>query len=317
MTKTICILAYEGIELLDLSGPQSAFYEANQAQPGSYELKVAGFSTSPVTCEAGLQLIPELTIEQVADCHSLIIPGGAGGRSDNITSHELNKLRALMARSERVVSICTGAYLMARAGLPSGAQVATHWAFADRLQAAFPALAVESAKLFVHDGKYWSSAGVTSGIDLTLSLIEEDYGKSVAHYVAKHLVVYMKRSGNQKQYSDLLDIQSPRQDRLGMAIDWIRENISSEITVSLLAEKLCLSERQCHRFFVEETGLNPATYVEKFRMQVASDLLVSSGRELKAIARLVGFASYDGFRRAFIRNFSISPSAYRHAFHFS
>ena len=317
MTKTICILAYEGVELLDLSGPQSAFFEANQAQRGSYELKVAGFSTSPVTCEAGLQIIPELTIDQVTDCHSLIIPGGAGGRSENITSQDLDNLRKLMARTERVVSICTGAYLMARAGLPTGARVATHWAFADRLQAAFPALAVESEKLFVRDGKYWSSAGVTSGIDLTLSLIEDDYGKAVAHYVAKHLVVYMKRSGNQKQYSDLLDIQSPRQDRMGEVIDWIREHISNEISVSLLAEKLCLSERQCHRFFIDETGLNPASYVEKFRMQIASDLLVSSEREIKTIALLVGFNSYDGFRRAFIRNFSISPSAYRHAFRFS
>ena len=316
MTKTICILAYEGVELLDLSGPQSAFFEANQCQPDSYEMKVVGFSTKPVTCEAGLQIIPELSIEDIGNCHSLIIPGGAGSRSDSITESDLEKLRKLMAHSERVVSICTGAYLLARTGLPSGTKVATHWAFAEKLKSAFPALTVESAKLYIRDGKYWSSAGVTSGIDLTLSLIEADCGKAVAHYVAKHLVVYMKRSGNQKQYSDLLDIQSPRQDRLGNVIDWIRDNIGRDITVSLLAEQLCLRERQCHRFFIDETGLNPAAYVEKFRMQVASDLLVSSEREMKAIAGLVGFSSYDGFRRAFIRNFSVSPSAYRNAFRF-
>lgn len=314
MTKIICILAYEGVELLDLSGPQSAFFEANQCRPGSYELKVVGFSTRAVTCEAGLQVIPGLTIEEVDDCHSLIIPGGAGSRSDSITGPDLDNLRKLMTRSERVVSVCTGAYLLARAGLPSGNKVTTHWAFADSLETAFPELKVESARLYVRDGKYWSSAGVTSGIDLTLSLIEEDYGKSVAHYVAKHLVVYMKRSGNQKQYSELLDIQSPRQDRLGAVIDWMRENISDDLSVTRLAGKLCLSERQCHRFFLQKTGHNPAEYVEKFRMQVASDLLVNSDRELKSLALVVGFSSYDGFRRAFIRNFSISPSAYRKAF---
>ncbi|MDC8831625.1 GlxA family transcriptional regulator [Alteromonas gilva] len=314
MTKIVCILAYEGVELLDLAGPQSAFHEANQVKPGNYKLLVVGFKIAPVTCEAGMAIIPEQTINDVERCHTLIIPGGAGSRSPSITERHLAALRQLAGRSERIVSICTGAYLLARTGLPSGTILATHWAFAKSLKAAFPAIEVDSAKLYRQHGRYWSSAGVTSGIDLTLSLIEQDYGKATAHYVARHLVVYMRRAGNQKQYSDALDIQSPADDRLASIVNWLHENMSQEITVMRLAELLCMSERQCHRFFKDKTGLTPATYVERFRMQVASDMLVSSAKEIKVIALLVGFKSYDGFRRAFERNFSISPSAYRHAF---
>ncbi|NVK55116.1 MAG: helix-turn-helix domain-containing protein [Alteromonadaceae bacterium] len=314
MTKIVCILAYEGVELLDLSGPQSAFHEANQTNPGSYKLIVAGFENAPVTCEAGMQIIPEKTINQIERCHSLIIPGGAGSRSPSITDTHLAALKSLAARCERVVSICTGAYLLARTGLPSGTTLATHWAFAKHLKAAFPDIEVDSSKLYRRDGRYWSSAGVTSGIDLTLSLIEQDYGKSIAHYVAKHLVVYMRRCGNQKQYSDVLDIQSPANNKIDSVVNWLHHNMSQDITVIRLADLLCMSERQCHRFFKDNTGLTPATYVERFRMQVASDLLASSTKEIKVIASQVGFQSYDGFRRAFERNFSISPSAYRQAF---
>ncbi|MDP2562279.1 GlxA family transcriptional regulator [Psychrobium sp. 1_MG-2023] len=314
MPKTICFLAYDGVELLDLAGPQSAFNEAIQVHKNSYQLQVIGFCDTAINCEAGLTITPSVSIEDVKNCHTLIIPGGKGARSTSIDSKQLSRLKVLMSKCERVVSICTGVYLTARAGLPNNTNVATHWAFVSDLKKRYPKLNVDSEKLFVRDGRYWSSAGVTSGIDLALRLIEIDEGKNLAHHVAKHLVVYLKRTGGQKQFSDIMDVQTPKTDRLESLFNWIKEHIEEELTVNRLADVIHLSERQCHRFFVKETGFTPAQYVEKYRMQLASELLLSSQKEIKIIAKTVGFSSPDGFRRAFERNFSISPLAYRKAF---
>ncbi|WP_448549544.1 GlxA family transcriptional regulator [Thalassotalea fusca] len=314
MPKTICLLAYEGMELLDFSGPQSAFYEAIQVQSESYELQVVGFSKNVIKCEAGLQIIPSKLIDEIDECHTFVIPGGKGARSSHIKPNQLASLSSLMTKSERVVSICTGVYLTAKAGLPTNTNVATHWAFVDDLKKQYPSLNVDREKLFVQDGKYWSSAGVTSGIDLTLRLIEVDHGTALAHHTAKHLVVYSKRSGGQKQFSNVLDIQKPRSDRIELIMNWIKEHIDEVITVKRLSELVHLSERQCHRLFLKETEMTPAQYVEKYRMQIASELLATTGREIKSIALVVGFETYNGFSRAFERSFSVTPTAYRKAF---
>jgi len=314
MAKVICLLAYEGMELLDFSGPQSAFYEALQAQSESYELQVVGFSKDVVRCEAGLQVIPSKLIDEIDECHTFIIPGGKGARVLSLKHLQLASLRLLMSKSERVVSICTGVYLTARVGLPANTKVATHWAFIDDLKKQYPQLSVDLDKLFVQDGKYWSSAGITSGIDLTLRLIEIDYGTALAYHVAKHLVVYSKRSGSQKQFSNVLDIQTPRSDRMELIMNWIKEHIDEVITVKNLSELAHLSERQCHRLFLKETNMTPAQYVEKYRMQTASELLATTEREVKTIALAVGFQTYNGFARAFERSFSVTPTAYRKAF---
>ncbi|MBD1584711.1 GlxA family transcriptional regulator [Pseudoalteromonas sp. S16_S37] len=314
MNKPIYFLAYEGMELLDLSGPQSAFYEASQAVSNSYSLKVIGFDKQPVRCEAGLQIMPELALSEVQQCHTLVIPGGKGARSELVTAQQLQVLARLMARCERIVSICTGVYFTARAGLAEGTNVTTHWAFIDDLKTQFPHLCVDSEKLYVQDGRYWSSAGVTSGIDLSLRLIELDLGKTVSHQVAKHLVVYLKRSGNQKQFSDLLNMQKPRTPRMEMVNEWIKEHVHEEISVQDLAQVVHLSERQCHRLFLLETGNTPAQYIEKYRMQLASELLATSDKNIKSIALNLGYHTSHGFNRAFQRNFSVSPTAYRSAF---
>ena len=314
MPKIICLLAYEGMELLDFSGPQSAFYEALQAKNGSYKLQIVGFSKRIVRCEAGLQIIPSKLIDEIDESHTFIIPGGKGARSLSIKPTQLASLKLLMSKSERVVSICTGVYLTARVGLPPNTNVATHWAFVDDLKKQYPLLNVDPEKLFVQDGKYWSSAGVTSGIDLTLRLIEVDHGTALAHHIAKHLVVYSKRSGSQKQFSNVLDIQKPRSDRIELIMNWIKEHIDEVITVNRLSELVHLSERQCHRLFLKETDMTPAQYVEKYRMQIASELLATTDREIKSIALVVGFETYNGFARAFERSFSVTPAAYRKAF---
>ncbi len=314
MPKTICLLAYNGMELLDFAGPQSAFYEASQLNDASYALQVIGFDEKPITCEAGLKIVPSIAMQDISNCHTLIIPGGKGSRSSLISQNQLSALSELMFKSLRVVSICTGAFLTARAGLPKETVVATHWAFVGDLKKKFPSLKVDEERLFVCDGKYWSSAGVTSGIDLTLRLIELDEGRELAHHVAKHLVVYIKRSGNQKQFSDILDIQTPKTQRIQLISNWIKQHLSEDISVSRLAELIHVTERQCHRVFLQETNLTPAQYVEKYRMQVASELLNEDETQLSAIASVVGYKSYGGFARAFERNFSVTPSHYRKAF---
>ena len=316
MPKVVCLLAYDGMELLDFAGPQSAFYEALQVQSESYELQIVGFSKKAIKCEAGLQIIPSKLIVEIGECHTFIIPGGKGARSSHIKPNQLASLSFLMSKSERVASICTGVYLTARAGLPANTNVATHWAFVDDLKKQYPLLNIDREKLFVQDGKYWSSAGITSGIDLTLRLIEIDHGNTLAHHVAKHLVVYSKRSGNQKQFSNVLDIQKPRSDRMEFIINWIKEHIDQVITVKRLSELIHLSERQCHRLFLKETEMTPAQYVESYRMQMASEFLATTSREIKSIALVVGFETYNGFARAFERSFSVTPTAYRKAFLF-
>jgi len=314
MVKRICFLAYEGVELLDLSGPQSAFHEAEQVRSGTYQIQVVGFDKQIVTCEAGLQIIPSASLNEIDECHTLIIPGGKGSRSTTISACQLEELSYLMSKCERIVSICTGAYLMARAGLPCNTEITTHWNFIEDLQNKYPDLNVNLENIYVNDGRFWSSAGVTSGIDLTLKLIELDLGKDVAHQVAKYLVIYLKRSGNQKQYSDLLDMQAPKTKRMETVSHWIREHIGEQMNVANIANIVHLSERQCHRMFLSETNNTPAQYIEKCRMQLASELLITSDTNIKAIALKVGYNTTNGFNRAFERNFSVTPTAYRKDF---
>jgi transcriptional regulator GlxA family with amidase domain len=314
MTKRICLLAYPDMELLDLSGPQSAFHEANSLVQDSYELTVVGFNQLPITCEAGTVILPSQTIYQISQCDTLIIPGGKGSRSVLITSEEIEALEMLAMNSRRVVSICTGAFLLAQIGVPIGAKVTTHWAFLDGLKASYPHLLVEKEKLYVRDGKYWSSAGVTAGIDLALKLIELDLDIHTAQHVAKHLVVYLQRSGNQKQFSKLLDTQGPKKDKLKHLENWLKQNAEKVITVDQLAKLLCVSERQCYRFFQTNFHSTPTQFVERTKMSIASALLESTNKDLSIIASAVGYETTEGFRRAFARNYSVSPAQYRQSF---
>ncbi|MCW8855819.1 MAG: DJ-1/PfpI family protein [Kangiella sp.] len=312
--KIIAFLVYNDMELLDMAGSQTAFYEASQYVDDSYSVEVVGFDDRMVVSEAGTQIQPNTTIDDLQDCHTLVIPGGRGARNNVFTTDFIAKLKQLMARCKRVVSICTGAFLLAETSLPKGTKVATHWAFVDVLAKSFPELEVDKKSLYVQDGKYWSSAGVTACIDLTLRLIELDHGKTAAMHVAQHLVVYLKRTGSQQQYSEFLELQTPSDGRLIAIVDWLKQNLQKQLTVQMIADKANMSERQLYRSFLKEVGKPPAHYLEELRMDLARTLLVSSDESLKKIALSVGYRSYDGFKRAFERNLSISPLRYRQAF---
>jgi len=312
--KKIAFLVYEGMELLDMAGSQTAFFEGNQFVNDSYRLTVVGFSDRPVVSEAGTQIVPDCGLDSLDECHTLVIPGGKGARTNVFPEVALQKLEKLIARSERIVSICTGAFLLAKTGLPEGTKMATHWAFVKDLKKQFPKLVVDGDSLYIQDGKYWSSAGVTSCIDLTLRLIELDLGNMAAMHVAKHMVVYLKRMGSQQQFSELLSLQTPTDERLLTIIEWLKENLEKTITVTMIADQANMSERQLYRVFLKEVGVSPAHYLEELRMEVASTLLASSQQAIKAIAFSVGYRSHDGFNRAFQRRYSISPLKYRQIF---
>ena len=206
---------------------------------------------------------------------------------------------------------CTGIYGLAATGLLDGRRVTTHWRFAADVAKRFPKLKMEPNALFVKDAPFYSSAGITAGIDLALALIEEDFGSKIALSVAREMVVYLKRSGGQEQYSEPLRFQVEHQDRLGEVACWLSANLSDDLSVEHLAQRACLSPRHFSRRFKQTFLTTPADFVEKARLDEARKRLAGAGRSLSQVADSVGFDSADAFRRAFTRRFGVTPGAYR------
>lgn len=311
------------MELLDMSGIQTALYSANKFAPESYQLLTVGFDTQPVTCESGAQLLPEQALEAIEECHTLIIPGGIGARCGNLSAKQKLLLENAIVKAKRIVTICTGVFMLARLGLFQGTRVSTHWAYTQQLQCDFPNLIVDKDKLFIKDKltcpgddgqevkPVWTSAGVTSGIDLALRLIELDISRAVAINVAQYLVVYLKRSGSQQQFSGMLNLQTPKSDVIANVINWMKKSLHKVISVQQMADQANLSERQFRRLFLRDTGKTPASYLEELRMDAAKSLLLNSDQSIKKLAMSLGFNSADGFRRAFERKFCIAPSQFK------
>jgi transcriptional regulator GlxA family with amidase domain len=214
----------------------------------------------------------------------------------------------------RIAAVCTGVYGVARSGVLDGRRVTTHWRFATDLATHFPRLKIDANALYLKDGSFYSSAGITAGIDLWLALIEEDYGSRIALDVAREMVVYLKRSGGQEQYSEPLRFQSRAQDRLANVAVWITNHLGEDLSLERLAEKVNVCVRHFNRLFKDSFGTTPADLVEKLRLGEARRLLGEPGSRIEAVALAVGFASADSFRRAFERCFGLAPAAYRGRF---
>jgi transcriptional regulator GlxA family with amidase domain len=219
---------------------------------------------------------------------------------------------AVAASARRIASVCTGAFILAAAGLLDGRRATTHWRFATRLQATYPAIEVDADRIFVKDGSIWSSAGITAGIDLALALIEEDLGAAVAKAVAREMVVYYRRPGGQSQFSTLLEL-TPRSARVHRALSFARDHLSEPLPVERLAEAARLSQRQFGRAFAAETGQTPAKAVERLRAETARPLVEDSTQSLEEIARATGFSDPERMRLSFIRAFGQPPQALRRA----
>lgn len=317
-TRRVGLLLFDGITALDLVGPAEAFGSARvgaatAARP-AYELLVLGFDRHACRSETGLRLTPDRALAEAPPLDTLIVPGGSGLREQKTNARVASFVRRRAPRTRRVATVCTGIYGVAPTGLLDGRHVTTHWAFADDVARRYPKLQVAPDALFVKDGRYYTSAGVTSGIDLSLSLIEEDLGPARALAVAREMVVYLKRPGGQQQFSEPLRFQVEARERLRDLADYVTCHLGSDLSVSALAKAFALSERQLSRLCRRELGQSPAQLVQRLRLDDARRRLLERGASVESVAAAVGFASADAFRRAFERSFGVNPSSYRDRF---
>jgi transcriptional regulator GlxA family with amidase domain len=310
----VVLLGYAGVQTLDLAGPLDAFASANSARVGAYLTLTTSLNGAPFASESGLRIVPDAALRDVGPIDTLIVPGGAALRTPSVYEEIAAAVMQCSAGCRRIVSVCTGIYGVAPTGLLDARRATTHWRFADDVAARFPALRLDCDKLFIKDGPLYTSAGITAAIDLALALIEEDYGPKLALTVARDLVVYLKRSGGQRQFSEPLQFQARAGDRFADLAGWIASHLNDDLSVEQLAARVDLSPRQFSRRFMQAFGQTPGEQIEVLRLDAARDHLTGSRAQVEAIAVAVGFRSNDAFSRAFDRRFGVSPTEYRRRF---
>jgi transcriptional regulator GlxA family with amidase domain len=318
--RVIDVLAYPAVQLLDVAGPVQVFASANDLVAGAggaqpYLLRVVAQGGESVTTSAGVALAagPLTPLGEALD--TLLVAGGQGAEAAAENPALVDWVRQRATQARRVASVCTGALLLAAAGVLDGRRAATHWEYCARLAKRFPAVRVEPDPIFVCDGQVWTSAGVTAGIDLALALVEEDLGRSVALAVARHLVVFLKRPGGQAQFSAALALQAA-DDKFGALHDWINGHLGDDLSLSVLADQAGMSERSFSRHYAEATGQTPARAIERLRVEAARRLLSESRVPIKRIAQRCGFGSEETMRRSFLRLLAVTPQDYRARFAF-
>ena len=305
----VAIVAYEGCQLLDVTGPAAVFGAANDAvgQP-FYDLAIVSPDGGTVVSNCGVALQSRRIGGQP---DTLLVAGGSRGLKSAMERPDLRRwLRKVAPAARRYGSVCTGAFVLAAAGLLDGRRVATHWASCRRLADRFAALEVDAESLYVVDGKVWTSAGVTTGIDMALALVEADLGAATANLIARHFVLYARRPGYQSQFSPVLQAQTSAETPFAQLIDWMQAHLDQPLDVPALAARAGLSERSFYRKFTDATGKTPAHFVESLRLDAARTLL-GRGLPLKAIAGQVGLRSPARLGRAFERRFGMAPSLFR------
>lgn len=315
--KTIGLLAYDDMQPLDLAGPLDVFGAANARASGAppYRLCILGLGANAVHAENGLVVVPTHTLDDAPPLDTLLIPGGVGARHGiNRNARLLSWLRDRAKHTRRIVTVCTGAYVLAATGLLDGRRVTTHWNYASDLAHRYPALRVEADRLFLRDGCFATSGGLTAGMDLALALLEEDLGAPAALAVARHLVMYMKRPGNQAQFSAPLAAQAQGDRRMGALVDWLLAHLDGDTSIEHMAGRVAMSARHFRRVFAETFDTTPARFVEKLRLEQACMRLTQSKASIERIAAGVGFNSADAFRRAFRARYGASPNEYRERF---
>jgi transcriptional regulator GlxA family with amidase domain len=316
--RRVGLLVFDDITALDLVGPAEAFGCAQQgpasAPEPAYELVVIGISGRACRSESGVKLVPDCSLEQAPALDTLIVPGGSGLREPATNRKLASFIKQRARRLRRIAAVCTGIYGVAATGLLDGRRVTTHWTRAADVAERFPKLTMSHNELFIKDGLFYTSAGVTSGIDLALSMIEEDLGPARALAVARELVVYMKRQGGQEQFSEPLRFQVAARDRLRDLSDHVTAHLAGDLSVPALAKQLGLSARQLSRLCQHELGQAPAALVQRLRLDDARRRLLEPSANVDVVSGAVGFSSADVFRRAFEQRFGLNPSAYRQRF---
>jgi transcriptional regulator GlxA family with amidase domain len=309
MKRRVAFLIFPDFQLLDAAGPISAFEIAERYVPGSFELRVIAKQAGAVTSTSGASM-NAVPMGRPAVIDTLIVVGGEGTRAVSKDERTVKFVAACGASSRRVASVCSGAYILAATGLLDGRAATTHWTRSDDFARKFPRVKLDADRIFVKAGKFWSSAGITAGIDLSLALIAEDLGEGVARKVAQQLVVYYRRPGGQSQFSTLLELE--RADgRFAPLLDYVRTNLRERLSVDELAAQACMSPRNFARLFQAETGTSPARAVMRLRAETARARIESGGASVQEIARSCGFGDPERMRRAFVSLFGRPPTALR------
>ena len=309
--RRIVITGPPPVQVLDVTGPLEVFANA----PG-YEIVLASADGSDVLqTSRGFSLSGALPLRDLSGpIDTLMVVGGSGAESGVYDSDYVATIAALAKQSRRVASICTGAFLLAAAGLLDGKQAVTHWEFCDRLAREFPAVTVKPDPIFLRDGSAYTSAGITAGMDLTLALVEEDHGHKVALDVARKLVMFLVRPGGQAQYSHMLSRQAVTFQPLRELQVWMLEHLREDLGVEKLAERMAMSARHFTRVCLRETKMNPGQFVDRMRVEAAQQMIDSSTMGLKEIADACGFKSADSMRRTFLRVLGVTAGDYMDRF---
>jgi transcriptional regulator GlxA family with amidase domain len=325
--RRVLILGAAPVQLLDLAGPVEVLAQAGRlhgmacglAKPTPLYDVTSHVVPAPGLAQTSAHLTfrpaeSEASLLGITALDTLIVIGGEGAR-ERADDRQLQKLlRHLAPRARRLVSVCTGAFILAAAGLVEGRRVTTHWRYCAELARRHPRVIVDPEPIYIRDGALWTSAGVTAGMDLVLALIEEDHGHPLALAVARELVLFLRRPGDQKQFSAALAAQSRGGARLSGLMAWMADNLHRPLNIEALAAQACLSPRQFARVFREETGVTPARFLERLRVEAARRRLESGRGPLAAVVASCGFGTEETMRRAFLRQVGASPGDYRDRF---
>jgi transcriptional regulator GlxA family with amidase domain len=315
MTRKVVIVGFPAVQALDVVGPHDVFTTASLLTGGGYDVVMASADGEPVTTSTGLRFVADPLPDPCDSIDTVVLPGGGGVDAARANPELMDWIKAVSGNARRVVSVCTGAFLAAESGLLDGCRATTHWAFAERLANEFPKIEVDPDPIFVRSSdRVWTAAGVTAGIDLALSLVEDDHGTEIAQTAARWLVLYLRRPGGQTQFA--APVWMPRAKRA--PIRQVQEAIEAEPghphTIGDLARRAAMSPRHFTRVFTDEVGEAPGHYVERIRTEAARRQLEETDDTVVAIASRCGFGTAETMRRNFLRRVGISPDQYRKAF---
>lgn len=312
MSRDVAFLVFDGVKMLDVAGPAEVFAEAT-AFGAEYVLSYVSVSGRPVRTSVGTQFPVDGAATDLADVSTIVVPGGDALPTTPIPAGLVDTVRLLRPRATRLVSVCTGSFLLAAAGVLDGRRATTHWRHADLLARAHPTVEVQPDALFVEDDGVFTSAGVSAGIDLALALVERDHGPDLARDVARSLVMFMQRPGGQSQFSAPLEVRTPRTPTLRAVIDLVSAQPALDHSVGSLASYAGVGPRHLNRLFAAELGTSPAKFVEQIRLDHAKAML-DGGHGVTETAQAVGFGSTETMRRVFVAHLGVSPSHYRDRF---
>lgn len=320
--RRIALVAYTDCQILDVTGPLEVFANATRSlrhlglrDVPAYEVEILADTAGPVRSSALLDLVAARSYRSVrTGLDTLLIAGGTGSRAQCRNQHLLDWIRRMAPRLRRLGSVCTGALILAQTGLLHDRRATTHWASCARMAEWYPTVRVEADKIYVRDGNIYTSAGVTSGMDLALALVEEDWGREVALYVARNLVLFLRRPGGQSQFSQYLVTEARSRGDLRDLQSWILGNPAEPHSVTALAERAGMSPRNFARVFARETGITPAKFVEQARIDWARRRLEETAEPIDTVAHAAGFGTAESMRRSFHRSLGVSPNDYRGRF---